>query len=899
MAIFSDRPAPASSRRYSPQYDAHHLCDAGLVPPPKHSAHTAMDPDPRQRNGRVAGLDEAWRYQQQPNLQKHHYEHSPVHISMPRNGVVPPPAPNPPRVRHDAGYEQAVRRSPQQRVVSNPAGVYRSGYPSPASLPSHSRSYSGPGSRPSSSHASDGPPLAPPPPLSFLSHVRNQRRRSSNTRDGQPKVLSRRSKLWPPEGYHKRDGLTLKEAEKLITRGASTFTGYAHNIKHAPEGHFRFFAVMDEESGTRTDRATFDHASFESITLSMHGAPSSRFPWMSLEQPSMAFAFGKSPGTTTLTYYIGKSGSLQPPVAFGSKVKPRKMKLINILERLRDLQMQGLQDEENFVQTYHFLYEKLIEDPDREDSPHYERALQIADLITVLSNPDWIDFSLPRYQVVAKFFDSHDEKIRRRFFHQLLLATELYLRIEAPVHEERAKALLLEQIPPKVAWDLALARRWLEHMSIERMALSETQSTFSFTLMSKRQQKEALWHFAQLLKWPNLGELNYILEEKDAYEKSIEDRSADALSWFTGVVLPGPTLPWLLMNTLIDCDRDTGDELTTLTHIHPNSGFQYRANTYWSTQCIVGKVLGASRGVRQAAGWIGPCYYTPELERAQCVVVRQLEPLDRLLTSYDVNSMHERTAPLGPDADKYPVGDYDLIVPNTNVVEDIIRIQKLSFNPRIPNNPNRVVSQSCDECRSGSKVFDAAIVFAFAEKSLPIRLRYNVDFVMAFPCAYGPHPLYHEYKHRIIRVDDGLAELTNWPARNGLSRTSARASRSRKVSPTVEGDDANDRLLVSRADMALSLNQPEPRIGDDSSSTSTPSDENGLVREVLVIEAFGVSDNEVFARAWCAQYGVGAVIANVRETCVACAVREAFAAGLTVTILTEGGSEKEEDRVTM
>jgi hypothetical protein len=606
---------------------------------------------------------------------------------------------------------------------------------------------------------------------------------------------------------------------------------------------------------------------------------------MSLEQPSMASAFGKSPGTTTLTYFVGKSGSLQPPVNFGSKAKARKMKLIAILERLKEIEMQGLQDDVNIEYTYRFLYEKLIEDPEAETDPHYSRAMQIADLLTVLSNPEWINFGLPRNQVVAKYFNSHDEKIKRKFFHQLLLATELYLRIENPDHEEEAKSALLGSLPPKVAWDLALARRWLEHMSIERVHLSETQSTFTFILTSKKTQKKALWDFATMLKWPNLDELGFILDETDSQESSIEDRSADAMSWFTGVILPGPTLPWLLMNTLIDCDRDTGDELNSLTHMHPNSGFQYRANTYWSSQCIVGKVLGASRGVKQVAGWIGPCYYTPELERAQCVIVRQLEPLDQRLTQRDMATMHSRTSPLGPEADAYYIEDYDLIAPNTQDVEDIIRIQKLSFKLHTK------------EDSRGNEVFDAAIVFAFAENSLPIRLRYNVDFINTFPCASGPHPLHYEYRHRIVRVDDGLADIQNWPARNNLTRSTRRSRTSSPAFHGGAGTTSPRNLSLSRSNSHSLLRLTDQlAIHDQRSRSASPAQPVSKgIKEVLVIEAFGVSDNEVFARAWCAQSGVSAVVANVRETCVGCAVREAHAASVTVVILTEGGMEKEAD----
>jgi hypothetical protein len=641
---------------------------------------------------------------------------------------------------------------------------------------------------------------------------------------------------------------------------------------------------MDQESNARTDRALFQHPAFECVTLSMTGGTDSIFPWMSLEQPSMASAFGKSPGTTTLTYFVGKSGSLQPFVNFGSKAKARKMKLIAILERLKDLEMQGLQDEENFVSTYHFLYEKLIQDPQAETDPHYDRAMQIADLLTVLSNPEWIDFGLPRNQVVAKYFDSHDEKIKRKFFHQLLLATELYLRIESPDHQDEVKIALLARLPPKVAWDLALAQRWLEHMSIERAHLSDTQSTFTFTLTSKKTQKEAVWKFAQLLKWPNLDELGYILEEKDPQEKSIEDRSADAMSWFTGVILPGPTLPWLLMNTLIDCDRDTGDELNSLTHMHPNSGFQYRANTYWSSQCIVGKVLGAGRGVKQVAGWVGPCHHTPELQRTQCVIVRQLEPLDQRLTALDMENMHSRTAPLGPEADQIALEDYEMVVPDRHSVEDIIRVQKLSFN----------IFKAEDS--RGNKIYDAAIIFAFAEKSLPIKLRYDVDFLHAFPCANGPHPLYYDYKHRMVRVDDGLADIHDWGPHNNLSRSSRR---SRTSSPALHGTTSPRDLSPSRSNSrALLRLTNELSIHEQRSRSASPAQLASTgIREVLVVEAFGVSDNEVFARAWCAHWGVSAIVANVRETCVACAVREAYAACVTVVILTEGGSEKEEDRI--
>jgi hypothetical protein len=383
---------------------------------------------------------------------------------------------------------------------------------------------------------------------------------------------------------------------------------------------------------------------------------------------------------------------------------------------------------------YRYLYATLIEDPEQfTGNPHFGIDQQIADLITVLTSPKWIDFSLPKNQVIAKFFDAPDQQKKQEFFHQLLLSVELHLRIHSREHSEKSKRKLIMQLPSAITWDLAVAQRWLENMQITKTRTSSTQSTFSFDLKSKTRQKEALRVFASTLKWPNMDEIEYVLDEQDVNEKALEDRSADAMSWFSGIILPGRTLPWLIMNSLIDCDRDTGDSLKYLTHMQPTSGFQYRANTYWSSQCIVGKVLGAARGVKQIAGWVGPCIYTPDLKRIECVKVKQLASLDPKLDPSDVESMAERTNPVGPVEASYPVDDYDIPLPDTEDVTDVIRIEKLSFLP------SKEQPASTRSIPGAPIVFDAAIFFACGGTSWPMKLRYDVDFINAFPCHQGPH----------------------------------------------------------------------------------------------------------------------------------------------------------------
>lgn len=389
---------------------------------------------------------------------------------------------------------------------------------------------------------------------------------------------------------------------------------------------------------------------------------------------------------------------------------------------------------QNPEEMYRFLYSTLIEDPERySDHPHYGMEGQIADLIAVLSNSTWIDFSNPKNQVVAKFFDSPDQHKKQEFFHQLLLSVELHLRIHSKDHTDKAKRKLLLQLPPAITWDLAVAQRWLENMEITKSRTSHNQSTFGFELKSKKRQIEALRVFAVTLKWPNMDEIDYVLEEKDKREKPLEDRSADAMSWFSGIVLPGRTLPWLIMNSLIDCDRDTGDALKYLTHMHTSSGFQYRANTYWSAQCIVGKVLGAARGVKQIAGWIGPCIHTPDLKRTECVRVKQYESLEPKLSPSDVESIDIRTDPLGPEETSYPAADYEVPMPDKDDITDLIRVVGLKFQPT-KDQPSSVKQSS-----GVPMVFDAAVSFACGGDSWIMKLRYDVDFVNAFPCHQGPH----------------------------------------------------------------------------------------------------------------------------------------------------------------
>lgn len=281
------------------------------------------------------------------------------------------------------------------------------------------------------------------------------------------------------------------------------------------------------------------------------------------------------------------------------------------------------------------------------------------------------------------------------------------------------------------------------------------------------------------------------------------------------------------MNTLLDLDPDPAtDDLALLSHMHPACGFQYRSSyTYWSASCIVGKVLAPT--CHSVAGWVGPARPTADLSRSQIARVRTRRPRQRLRVE-DVESMGERSEPLGPKADRYPVSEYVLPKLDENDIVDTVRVEMLGLRAAATAIPT-------GETLTTPRIFDATVQFAVDGQSWPLRLMYDVTFLSATPCSEGPHPLFFDYLHTIIRVDE-IMSIRDW---GGLYSEGGAAS---------EQDE----------------------------------------EKVLVVKAFGVRDNEVLARAWCAHWGLGAVVADVRRTCVACAVREAYAATLTVVVVVDG-----------
>lgn len=395
---------------------------------------------------------------------------------------------------------------------------------------------------------------------------------------------------WPPNALPANAELSLREATAYIAIGAPVHHGYKREVPHVSDEFFNLFSTTstgdqkssptsgrrssrdgnnersrargsrrgeDDSNGRGRHRTSSDvgpgdsadlHDSmtqFMTMNIIQGQAPTSsslapRYPWDTLDQPSYAFCYGSRPGTITLNHWAGLASTLPPTISLrDSGFRPRELDLTQICQRLRDIQLNGL-GEDDESRMYRNLYRRLLRDPDRVFGPHRTLDKQITDLIMVLSRPDyWIDFTQPRNQVVTRFiFDtSHANHLQyERFLLQLLFSIELDLRISSPLHNTWAKEKLLLQLPPTMQWNLALARRWKDNVRIDAYGKSADQVKLRLKL--KNRQIRMLRRFAGMMKWPNYTATVASLAQRDS-DGSLALISSHAMAFFSGLVLPG------------------------------------------------------------------------------------------------------------------------------------------------------------------------------------------------------------------------------------------------------------------------------------------------------------------------------------------------------------------------
>ncbi|PHH63529.1 hypothetical protein CDD81_5716 [Ophiocordyceps australis] len=543
-----------------------------------------------------------------------------------------------------------------------------------------------------------------------------------------------------------------------------------------------------------------------------------------------------------------------------------------------------------------------------------------------------------------------------------------------------------------VKWSLFLARSWLENIDITQGDESTTMQTSlsrrapnwlaslvyklpigrhkhagtscgSYHIKGRQGQRQidGLIHFARNLQWPGLEAYAGRISEKAYHAMSClgawdvtghggqrrpatqtpRRRLAAALhesGWITksyvfGLVLPGEAMSHFLMATLLENDAEAMAKLGSLANL--SGGFVYAERSFWSTCCIVGRVLAAGEGSSECMGWISTTVRPAEMEVGWIGiqvedVTEDMAHLGKKARLWGKKKIERQSSILGDlsDEDVLPA---DFIVPHENRYPKApasLEVELLSLHLGTLGGSVAATSQSdvaatlsgSAEKASEPSWYPASVSFwitidGVAAGEFVYALKYDISFVTAHPCVPSHrvkmlksptsptieqidvsgsdvlgkgsrsasrigHPLHKYYKYTVIH----LLELIQKP-RSTLAQLLLDACRG--------NDAANNRVLVVDCITSMGGAAQSPSLERVTSSSSTQScHHKGSPSATARLSVDSQppqlgSDMEVLVRAICAQRGWNAILSRKRRGCLACAIREAGALGWKVIVRVE------------
>ncbi|KAI0542752.1 hypothetical protein GGR58DRAFT_169600 [Xylaria digitata] len=331
-----------------------------------------------------------------------------------------------------------------------------------------------------------------------------------------------------------------------------------------------------------------------------------------------------------------------------------------------------------------------------------------------------------------------------------------------------------------------------------------TNPEYVYTIKGRYPERQVtgLLHFARKLRWPNLdvsattvsenvATLNkgtpintpvsasdsrrssYFGSDRASVSKStqlVRRRKVGAAlhpsgwiskSYVSGLILPGEVLPHFLMSTLIENDNEAIARLGPAADLC--GGFVYSGKSFWSTACIVGRVLAAGKGSAECMGWVSSDVIPQNIDNGWLNIsvedirddVTKIGKKARIWGKATV----ERESNVLGDADPSDVLPADFIIPHEatypNRPPSNIRIEFRSLNLRVPassvkTTPSIDRLSSCSESNKTSKTesYTASLAFSMSHDATDQDVHFNfslsndVYFLTAHPCAASSYVKY-------------------------------------------------------------------------------------------------------------------------------------------------------------
>ncbi|ROT37557.1 hypothetical protein SODALDRAFT_280326 [Sodiomyces alkalinus F11] len=411
-------------------------------------------------------------------------------------------------------------------------------------------------------------------------------------------------------------------------------------------------------------------------------------------------------------------------------------------------------------------------------------------------------------------------------------------------------------------------------------------------------------------------------------------------SYLSGLVLPGEGLQHFIMSTLLENDNDAMEKLGPMANLC--GGFIYCGKSFWSTACVVGRVLAAGKGSAECMGWISSDIIPQGHKDGWVDIIVDELPEDANKTGtkarlWAKTEIEKESDVLG-DADPLSVLPGDFIIPFENIYSQPlpsldIKVQSLNlFAPvdsvhTTPTDKHAPTPFSDVSRVSQTHTYPSSISFSVASSAgetqeYTFALSNDVYFVTAYPCAPSAHvrvikspssptiqqinltgidvagqascsatitghPLHKSFTYTVIHLSELLQKQATSTLDDLLTATDP-AVRRPSMTP-ASNLNALPRVLV--IDCITGLKMPPQSAHDAPLSPSSPvverHDSLCIATANLHLESrrrqFG-SDMEILVRALCAEKGWNAIISRRRRGCLACAIREAGALGWKVII---------------
>lgn len=373
-------------------------------------------------------------------------------------------------------------------------------------------------------------------------------------------------------------------------------------------------------------------------------------------------------------------------------------------------------------------------------------------------------------------------------------------------------------------------------------------------------------------------------------------------SYLTGLILPGEGLSHFLMSTLLENDEIAVARLGDDANLY--GGFVYSGRSYWSTACIIGRVLAAGKGASECMGWLSSTVVPKGVGEGWVNVEVELEPRsdgEQGPHSARIWKKHivEQDSHVLGDGDASTVLPQDFTLPPPDVPDPInleVNLQTLDLFTgvdSVDSTPSQKDTPGTETSVANLPVeirtYSALMQFGVKKEAeepieMGFALSYDVQFVTAHPCVPSKHTRLLEAASNAEKPE---LQLQDAPGPSGRRPSGPHT--------LFTGHPLHKSYNFSRHSLSsvvfASPNSPPPLLSLHTDSTeifvidcTEPSPpEAGMMEEhpfhnayVSRKRRFG-SDLEMLARAWCAEKGYNALVSRRGRNCIACSIREARA----------------------